>query len=291
MRRFEFVEGTSAKFWAAEVKDNKFVVVYGRLGTDGQRKEKDFPSADAAQREYDKKVAEKVREGYHEVAADAAQKAPAGAKGAAAAAPKLALPPRVGKGEASAARLEAAVSALRALEGELGGRAWRVRVHARKARRSLEDLGGVDPSKHAALAKALDAVLSRAAVSKGERALPLRLAMELLLELDVAAFGHAMGLWASCPAESPSAGALGLLREQREALAEDELALRFGALLVDRPERGGDGEVGWKKRWKVLASHMDPFFLARGAKLKDHLKSIAKDRDPFVKQRLAAMGA
>ena len=100
MRRFEFVEGTSAKFWMASVEGATFIVVYGRLGTDGQRKEKAFPSEDAARRELEKKINEKLREGYHEVAAGAAGAAPPSsggpkAKGAAAAAPRLALPPRL----------------------------------------------------------------------------------------------------------------------------------------------------------------------------------------------------
>jgi len=50
MRRFEFVEGTSAKFWMADVEGVNFIVVYGRLGTPGQRKEKAFPTEEGAQR-------------------------------------------------------------------------------------------------------------------------------------------------------------------------------------------------------------------------------------------------
>ncbi|HEY0097282.1 MAG TPA: WGR domain-containing protein, partial [Archangium sp.] len=56
MRRFEFVEGTSAKFWMADVQGHTFIVVYGRLGTEGQRKEKEFPDAEGARREYERKV-------------------------------------------------------------------------------------------------------------------------------------------------------------------------------------------------------------------------------------------
>ncbi|WP_155798383.1 WGR domain-containing protein, partial [Sorangium cellulosum] len=67
MRRFEFVQGTSAKFWMADADDRTFIVVYGRLGTAGQRKEKAFPTAEAASRELEKKIAEKLREGYQEV--------------------------------------------------------------------------------------------------------------------------------------------------------------------------------------------------------------------------------
>ena len=48
MRRFEFVGGTSAKFWMAEVVGKTFSIVFGRLGTDGQRKDKDFATPEAA---------------------------------------------------------------------------------------------------------------------------------------------------------------------------------------------------------------------------------------------------
>ncbi len=63
MRRFEFVEGKSAKFWQAESVGATFIVEFGRLGTKGQRKEKDFPNEDAAKKDLEKKIAEKLREG------------------------------------------------------------------------------------------------------------------------------------------------------------------------------------------------------------------------------------
>ncbi|NMO18398.1 WGR domain-containing protein, partial [Pyxidicoccus fallax] len=76
MRRFEFVEGTSSKFWEPELKGSTFIVTFGRIGTSGQRKEKAFPDEAAARREYEKKVAEKLREGYREVTAGDAAAAP-----------------------------------------------------------------------------------------------------------------------------------------------------------------------------------------------------------------------
>jgi predicted DNA-binding WGR domain protein/HEAT repeat protein len=72
VRRFEFVEGNSAKFWECSVEGSSFVVTYGRLGTAGQRKEKDFPSPADAHKERDKKVAEKLKEGYVEFTGQAA---------------------------------------------------------------------------------------------------------------------------------------------------------------------------------------------------------------------------
>src|SRR5262249_36555896 len=41
VRRFELVEGKSAKFWQADVSGTIFIVEFGRLGTAGQRNEKD----------------------------------------------------------------------------------------------------------------------------------------------------------------------------------------------------------------------------------------------------------
>ncbi|RKH48196.1 WGR domain-containing protein, partial [Corallococcus sp. AB050B] len=76
MRRFEFVDGNSSKFWVPELQGATFIVTYGRIGTAGQRKEKVFPDEDAAQKEYNKKVAEKVREGYAEVTSGEAPPAP-----------------------------------------------------------------------------------------------------------------------------------------------------------------------------------------------------------------------
>lgn len=67
MRRFEFVEGSSSKFWEPELKGNTFIVTFGRIGTAGQRREKAFADEAGARKEYEKKVAEKLREGYREV--------------------------------------------------------------------------------------------------------------------------------------------------------------------------------------------------------------------------------
>jgi len=86
MRRFEFSEGTSNKFWEIELDGDSFTVRYGRLGTDGQTQTKTFDSPAKAQFEHDKLVAEKVKKGYVEGGGGAA--AAAAPKPAAAAAPK-----------------------------------------------------------------------------------------------------------------------------------------------------------------------------------------------------------
>ena len=67
MRRFEFVEGSSNKFWEIDVADVALTVRYGRIGTAGQTQTKSFASAAKAQAEHDKLVREKTGKGYVEV--------------------------------------------------------------------------------------------------------------------------------------------------------------------------------------------------------------------------------
>ena len=65
-RHFEFVEGSSKKFWEIWMDGNSFCTKYGRIGTDGQETVKEFDSLDKAKKEYEKIVAEKVKKGYVE---------------------------------------------------------------------------------------------------------------------------------------------------------------------------------------------------------------------------------
>jgi predicted DNA-binding WGR domain protein len=68
-REFEFSDDKSNKFWAIELDGSSFTVNYGRIGTNGQTQTKDFASPEAAKKEYDKLVAEKVKKGYTEKSA------------------------------------------------------------------------------------------------------------------------------------------------------------------------------------------------------------------------------
>lgn len=65
-RYFEFKDGNSNKFWEAEVSGAVAHIRYGRIGTDGQRQVKEFSSEEEAQKFVDKKISEKVKEGYVE---------------------------------------------------------------------------------------------------------------------------------------------------------------------------------------------------------------------------------
>ncbi|MDC0716172.1 WGR domain-containing protein [Nannocystis bainbridge] len=65
-RRFEFVEGTSKKFWEVTVEGDCMTVCFGRVGTAGSAKDKTFGDADEAQRQASKLIAEKTKKGYVE---------------------------------------------------------------------------------------------------------------------------------------------------------------------------------------------------------------------------------
>jgi predicted DNA-binding WGR domain protein len=67
-RTFEYVAGSSAKFWQVTTKEQTCTVRFGKLGTQGQTLIKTFPDSSAAQRHADKLVTEKTRKGYVECA-------------------------------------------------------------------------------------------------------------------------------------------------------------------------------------------------------------------------------
>jgi DNA ligase-1 len=66
-RRFEFVEGSSSKFWEVCVAGCELTTCWGRIGTEGQTKTKSFATEAKAQAEQDKLVDEKLGKGYREV--------------------------------------------------------------------------------------------------------------------------------------------------------------------------------------------------------------------------------
>jgi uncharacterized protein (TIGR02996 family) len=65
-RTFEYVEGTSRKFWQIERDGTRVLVTFGRIGSKGQTKLKEFPDEAAAQKECGKLVKEKLAKGYEE---------------------------------------------------------------------------------------------------------------------------------------------------------------------------------------------------------------------------------
>ena len=65
-RYFEFVGGTSAKFWEVSVSGCDVTVRYGRLGTSGQILTKTLDDAATAQKYAEKLIGQKLEKGYVE---------------------------------------------------------------------------------------------------------------------------------------------------------------------------------------------------------------------------------
>jgi predicted DNA-binding WGR domain protein/retron-type reverse transcriptase len=66
-RRFEFIGGTSRKYWQVTVEGRDLVVSFGRIGTVGQQKRKSFASEPAARKAAEALISEKLGKGYREV--------------------------------------------------------------------------------------------------------------------------------------------------------------------------------------------------------------------------------
>lgn len=56
----------AAKFWEVQVNESLLTVRFGKIGTNGQVKEKDLGSNEAAAAEAAKLIAEKTKKGYIE---------------------------------------------------------------------------------------------------------------------------------------------------------------------------------------------------------------------------------
>ena len=75
MRRFEFSDSTSNKFLEVEVKGKTLIVTFGKIGTKGQSKPKDFATPEKAKDEIEKLIKEKTGKGYVEVGGKAVKAA------------------------------------------------------------------------------------------------------------------------------------------------------------------------------------------------------------------------
>ena len=65
-RYFEFVGGSSAKFWEIGVSGTDVTVHFGRIGTQGQTQVQTLPDTDAAAEHAEKLIASKTAKGYAE---------------------------------------------------------------------------------------------------------------------------------------------------------------------------------------------------------------------------------
>ena len=68
-RYFEFVGGTSAKFWECRIKGSEVTVRFGRIGTGGQTQVKTLADAAAATKHAEKLITAKIAKGYQETVA------------------------------------------------------------------------------------------------------------------------------------------------------------------------------------------------------------------------------
>jgi predicted DNA-binding WGR domain protein len=69
-RSLRYTDAKSDKFWMIRWSGCNHTVQYGRSGTVGQSQTKDFPSEEAAQKSYEKLLAEKLKKGYVESEAE-----------------------------------------------------------------------------------------------------------------------------------------------------------------------------------------------------------------------------
>ena len=63
-QRYEFVAGSSSKFWEVSVSGSTLTVTFGRIGTDGRTTTKDLGSPAVAKKEAEKLIAQKTTKGY-----------------------------------------------------------------------------------------------------------------------------------------------------------------------------------------------------------------------------------
>lgn len=68
-RRFEFVGGSSAKFYELSVQGTTVTIQYGRLGTSGQASARSFADSGTAIKHAEKLIREKLGKGYRECVA------------------------------------------------------------------------------------------------------------------------------------------------------------------------------------------------------------------------------
>ena len=71
-RELVYMDAKSSKFWNIELSGSSHTVTYGRIGSAGQSATKSFPSEEAARKEMDKLIKEKLGKGYVDAAGSGA---------------------------------------------------------------------------------------------------------------------------------------------------------------------------------------------------------------------------
>ncbi|HKX62861.1 MAG TPA: STM4015 family protein [Verrucomicrobiae bacterium] len=67
-RELVYMDSKSSKFWSIELAGSSHTVTYGRIGTTGQSATKSFPSEEAARKDMEKLIREKLGKGYVDAA-------------------------------------------------------------------------------------------------------------------------------------------------------------------------------------------------------------------------------
>lgn len=67
---FHYSDGKSNKFWRISLADCSHTAQYGKIGTKGQSKTKEFPTSEEAKKSCEKLIQEKLKKGYAEVEVD-----------------------------------------------------------------------------------------------------------------------------------------------------------------------------------------------------------------------------
>lgn len=72
MKKYRYKDEKSDKFWYIELKGNIITVHFGRTGTQGQKRTKEFATEVEATKEYEKLIKSKTKKGYIEITDDTA---------------------------------------------------------------------------------------------------------------------------------------------------------------------------------------------------------------------------
>ncbi|HZO84858.1 MAG TPA: WGR domain-containing protein, partial [Verrucomicrobiae bacterium] len=67
-RELVYMDAKSSKFWNIELSGNSHTVTFGRIGTNGQSATKTFPTEEAARKDMEKLIKEKLGKGYVDAA-------------------------------------------------------------------------------------------------------------------------------------------------------------------------------------------------------------------------------
>src|SRR5262245_27229057 len=66
MRTFTYANARDARFCDLDPAGERLTVVFGPVGREGQRQVKDFSNEETARREHDRRIAQKLEQGYRE---------------------------------------------------------------------------------------------------------------------------------------------------------------------------------------------------------------------------------